>query len=234
MGWIAARALLARADAAGNHGHAAALATLRTWSGRAAPEDAAYRLVEVFRDQVATRAFLMLTAPARRHDPGFELTVPSSFEGPLWRLLQRRPMNLLASTYAGWDEFLLASLDAAEKLPAGCADLSGCTWGHVNAVHVAHPLSSALPWLAPLLDMRTVTVAGGHGDMPRIQGRNFGASERFSVSPGNEAQGYFHMPGAQSGHPLSPFYRIGFDDWAAARQTPFLPGAAAHTLVLSP
>lgn len=226
--------LLARADAAGNHDHDAARVTLRTWSGSAAPDDAAYRLVYVFREQVATRAFSMLVAPARLHDPDFELTVPASFEGPLWRLLQQRPMNLLASSYAGWDGFLLAALGAAEQLPPGCADLAGCTWARANAVHVAHPLSAALPWLAPLLDMRTVIVAGGRADMPRIQGRDFGASERFSVAPGHEAFGYFHMPGAQSGHPLSPFYRIGFDDWAAARPTPFLPGATAHTLLLMP
>jgi penicillin amidase len=70
--------------------------------------------------------------------------------------------------------------------------------------------------------------------MPHIQGRTFGASERFSVSPGDEAHGYFHMPGAQSGHPLSPFYRTGFDDWVNGRPTPFLPGPTVHTLVLSP
>jgi penicillin amidase len=143
-------------------------------------------------------------------------------------------MHLLSSAYASWDEFLLAALAVAEQLPADCVSLATCTWGRENAVHVAHPLSAALPWLAPLLDMPTVVVAGGREDMPRIQGRHFGASERFSVSPGHETEGYFHMPGAQSGHPLSPFYRVGFDDWATARPAPFLPGATAHTFVLTP
>ena len=40
--------------------------------------------------------------------------------------------------------------------------------------------------------------------MPRIQGRGFGASERFSVGPGWESDGLFQMPGGQSGHFLSP------------------------------
>jgi penicillin amidase len=95
-------------------------------------------------------------------------------------------------------------------------------------------LARALPMLAGFLDMPTVTVPGAHDDMPRIQGVDFGASERFSVSPGHESEGYFHMPGGQSGHPLSPFYRAGFDAWATGSPTPFLPGPQAHELRLTP
>jgi penicillin amidase len=62
----------------------------------------------------------------------------------------------------------------------------------------------------------------------------FGASERLAVSPGHEAQGYFHMPGGQSGHPLSAFYRAGHDAWATGQALPFLPGAAEHRLTLVP
>jgi penicillin G amidase len=75
---------------------------------------------------------------------------------------------------------------------------------------------------------------GAHDDMPRIQGPGFGASERFSVSPGHEQDAYLHMPGGASGHPLSPFYRAGFDAWAQGRPTPLLPGPATHELVLMP
>ncbi len=46
-----------------------------------------------------------------------------------------------------------------------------------------------------------------------------------SASPRDmRSEGYFHMPGGQSGHPLSPFYRAGFAAWAEGRPTPFLPG----------
>jgi penicillin amidase len=68
--------------------------------------------------------------------------------------------------------------------------------------------------------------------MPRVQDGEEGASERFAVSPGYESQGYFHMPGGQSGHPLSPYYRAGFLAWAQGEPLPFLPGTAEHTLVL--
>jgi penicillin amidase len=81
--------------------------------------------------------------------------------------------------------------------------------------------------------MPTMQLAGDH-HMPRVQDGAFGASERFAVSPGREDQGYLELPGGPSGHPLSPFYRSGFDDWAAGSPTPFLPGPAIHRLLLRP
>jgi penicillin amidase len=174
----------------------------------------------------------MLVAPARKLAPEFEFEIPSAFEGPLWRLMQHRPLHLLAARYPDWDALLLESLTAAEALPRQCTSLAACDWGTVNTVHIGHPLSKAVPALASLLDMPPVTAAGGREDMPRVQGPDYGASERFSVSPGREAQGYFHMPGGQSGHPLSPFYRSDFTAWASALPSPYLPGAERHRLVL--
>ena len=74
----------------------------------------------------------------------------------------------------------------------------------------------------------------GDNFMPRVQAPDFGASERMVVSPGREAEGIFHQPGGASGHPLSPFYRAGHDDWVHGRPTPFLPGATVHRLRLEP
>jgi len=42
-----------------------------------------------------------------------------------------------------------------------------------------------------------------------------------------------HMPGGQSGHPLSPFYRAGHEAWARGEASPFLPGPAVHTLTFA-
>jgi penicillin amidase len=70
----------------------------------------------------------------------------------------------------------------------------------------------------------------GDSHMPRVSGIKFGQSERMTVSPGREEQGIFNMPGGQSGHPLSPFFLRGHDDWVAGRPTPLLPGPARHTL----
>jgi penicillin amidase len=70
--------------------------------------------------------------------------------------------------------------------------------------------------------------------MPRVQAPDFGASERMAVSPGREAEGLFHMPGGQSGHPLSPWYRAGHAAWARGEPAPFLPGPRRHLLELVP
>ena len=217
---------------------AAAQAVLARWSGHASPDDAAFRLTLAFRREVETRVFYMLVAPARLESRDFRFQIPPSFEGPLWRLLEARPLHMLAAAYADWESLLYQALIASEKLPRECASeraaLASCTWGRVNAVRVAHPLSAAVPPLHRFLDMPTVTPPGARHDMPRIQGPDFGASERFSVSPGDEKEGYLHMPGGESGHPLSPFYRAGFDAWVEGRPTPLLPGPARHELVLMP
>jgi penicillin amidase len=43
-----------------------------------------------------------------------------------------------------------------------------------------------------------------------------------------------HMPGGQSGHPLSEFYRAGHEAWVHGEPLPFLPGPPQHTLKLLP
>ena len=70
--------------------------------------------------------------------------------------------------------------------------------------------------------------------MPRVQGVDFGASERFGIMPGHEDQSYFHMPGGQSDHPLSPYYGAGHENWASGRAAPLLPGPPEHRLTLTP
>ena len=87
--------------------------------------------------------------------------------------------------------------------------------------------------LSRFLDMPTDAL-NGDLDMPKAQGPRFGASERFSVAPGDEANGIMHMPTGQSGHPMSDFYGRGHDDWVYGRPSPFLPGEPLHTLTLNP
>ena len=203
------------------------------WSGHAAIDDPAYRLVRRFRGEVEARAYYMLIAPARARAPGFNFVIPTEFEGPLWLLVDKRPSQLLAARYASWDAFLLEAADAAAVLPAVCKTLLRCTWGTVHVTRIQHPIARARPELGTLLNMPDRRIPGDE-DMPRVIANGYGASERFSVSPGHEAQAYFHMPGGQSGHPLSPYYRAGFEAWVKGEPTPFLPGKTVHTLTLAP
>jgi penicillin amidase len=203
------------------------------WNARASVDSVGYRLLRAYHDRTQQAVWDMLLAglglAAEQDAPP-----PAQFEGPLWRLVTAQPLHLLARSYPGWPEFLRAQLDATiAELGASCAELAHCTWGAHHPVRIRHPLSRALPWLASFLDMPTLELPGDH-DMPRVQDGAVGASERFAVSPGHEEQGYLHLPGGQSGHPLSPYYRAGFTQWALGTPLPFLPGAAQHTLTLTP
>jgi len=206
------------------------------WIPRAAPDSAGYRLVRAFRLDVQARVFNGLMAPVYdAYDNAVRLRLSNQFEAPLWALVTEQPGHLLPRDYANWRELLLASVRQniryfEDNYGGSLADRS---WGEKNTAAIQHPLSPAIPMLAGFLDMPNEAL-NGDVDMPKAQGPRFGASERFSVSPGDEANGLMHMPTGQSGHPLSDFYRDGHDDWVQGRATPFLPGETQHTLTLTP
>jgi penicillin amidase len=205
-----------------------------TWSGRAAVDSVAYRAVRSFRISSSTLIFDALTASCKQADPDFDGGETAQVEGPLWALVTERPLHLLDPRYQTWDEQMLAAVDRTiGRMQTFGKDLSQRTWGEFNTLRAQHPLSRAVPALGRFLDMPARRLPGD-ADMPRVQGPGFGASERLVVSPGREAQGIFHMPGGQSGHPRSPHYRDGFDAWAEGEPTPFLPGPAVDTLTLVP
>jgi penicillin amidase len=204
------------------------------WDSRASTASVGYRLVRTFHETLERRVFEALTLPARLAHPATEFKVPRQFEEAVWELATREPAHLLDPRFTDWKSYLLDVVDASiAEVTTQCDDptLARCGWGEANATHIQHPLSRAVPALARWLDMPRVPMAGDH-DMPHVHVSGFGASERFAVSPGHEAQGYFHMPGGQSGHPLSPYYRAGHDAWVAGERLPFLPGPAEHELTL--
>jgi penicillin amidase len=163
------------------------------------------------------------------------LRISNQFEAPLWALVTERPQHLLPANYANWRELMLAAVRENLRYLDENYDsaLANRTWGERNTASIRHPLSQSVPVLAGFLDMPAEPVAGDV-DMPRAQGPTFGASERFSVAPGDEANGLMQMPTGQSGHPLSDFYRRGHDDWVQGRPSPFLPGQTEHSLLLRP
>jgi hypothetical protein len=48
----------------------------------------------------------------------------------------------------------------------------------------------------------------GDDDMPRVQAPDFGATLRLVVSPGREEEGFFQMPGGESGNSISRHYAL--------------------------
>ncbi len=208
---------------------------VKGWGARAAPGSVGYRLVRAWRLAVTARVLAPLLDAPRRLDPRLGPGDLHQAEGLVWRLVVERPPHLLAPAEGSWDRLLLAALDdVLAALPEqGRRDLGERTWGEQNTAAIRHPLSGAVPGLGRLLDLPAERLPGDT-HMPRVQGPAFGASERFVVSPGREAEGIFEMPGGQSGHPRSPFYRAGHAAWVRGEPAPFLPGPALHTLTLRP
>jgi penicillin amidase len=204
------------------------------WNGHASIDSVAYHLVRRWRDFVAARVLSPVFESCLDQDESFDFH-QLNYEVPLWQLVQQRPPNFLTPDYLTWDDlFLKAADDVLQWADHQSRPLQRLTWGGRNTTRIQHPFSRFLPGvLARLIDLPLVPLPGDH-DMPRVQGPAFGASERLVVSPGHEADGIFHMPGGQSGNPLSPFFRAGFDDWAQGKPTPFLPGPTRYTLRLEP
>ena len=206
------------------------------WVPQAVPESVGYRLVRAFRLEVQARVFHALMGPVRRaYGEDVVLRLSNQFEAPLWLLVTEQPAHLLPASYGSWRELMLDAVRGnveyfASQYPG---TLSERTWGERNTAAIRHPLSRAVPLLSRYLDMPEEPL-NGDSNLPKAQGPNFGASERFSVAPGDEENGLMHMPTGQSGHPLSDFYRYGHDDWVQGRASPFLPGPTQHKLQLTP
>ena len=205
---------------------------LERWDGRAGIDSVSYRVIREFRLGVLEAVLHELLSGCGDFDGPVRLAATDQAEGPAWRLVTEQPEHLLPPPYTSWNKLLLHAADAAVAA-CGTDPLADCTWGTSNQVDIRHPLANVLGVLRPWLTIHSGPLPGG-GHMPLVQSRNFGASERFAVSPGDEANGYFHMPGGQSGHPFSPYFAAGHEAWVDGEALPFLPGPALHRLSLVP
>lgn len=207
---------------------------VRNWGERAAIDSAGYRMVRAFRERTHAALVTAWLAPVLAAHEGFALTRHDQLERPVWQALTERPAHLLDPRFDSWDEWLTTLVDDLigefEAPPGG---LAARTWGERNTVRIAHPLAASLPVVGRLLRMPAQPLPGD-ADMPRVQGVDFGASQRMIIAPGREQAGFFHMPAGQSGHPLSPYFAAGHESWATGTPLPFLPGPAQHRLTLEP
>ena len=210
----------------------ALLPVLEDWDGHASVESVAYSLVREYRLQVRDRVWQPLEALIKAKDEELSMLDLRQLDGPLWDLLKQQPQPWLNPTVADWQAlFDSAALAAQQQLIEEAGSLDKAKWGYLNRSVIQHPLSRAVPQLSWFLDMPT-KAQSGDSFLPKVTGTNKGASERFAVSPGKEEQGYFHMPGGQSGHPLSPYYGAGHEAWHKGEATPFLPMASRESLIL--
>jgi penicillin amidase len=155
-------------------------------------------------------------------------------EGVAWPIASQRPAHLLPRRFDSWPALFE---DAAREVRDDLSrrgPLAERTWAERNTARICHPLAGAIPVIGMRMLCMPREPLAGDTLTPRAQSPDAGASQRMVVAPGRETDGIAHMPGGQSGHPLSPFWGAGHDDWVHGRPTPFLPGETRHTLRLVP
>lgn len=202
-------------------------------SSHASTEAIGYTLVRAFRQQLLELQFAPLSALLEQHGAKSQ-DLKFSLETPMWQLLtQQRPDTLLPG-FDSWQAFFIqAIVQSKAQLEQQYGSLANARWGTVNKAEIRHPLSAAVPVFGSWLNMPGSEMQGDR-HMPRVQRPAFGQSERMVVAPGHEDKGILTIPGGQSGHPLSPFYRTDHPYWLNEVALPFLPGAKKTQLLLTP
>lgn len=207
---------------------------LRDWQQCACADSVGYTLVSSFRNQLIDTSFAPIETGL--NELNLSLSVVKRYLEPaIWQLVVEQPADWLPVEFSTWDEFVISiyqdsvSTLLAENSAGG--ELADLQWGEVNRLEIKHPFSRQLPFLSRFLDMPSQV---GFGDtfMPAVQKRSFGASQRFIVQPGSEESGIMMIPGGQSGHPLSDYYRSGFYDYANNVNTALLPGETVHQITI--
>jgi penicillin amidase len=209
---------------------------------RASTDSVAYRVVHEFRSQVLGRIFGVDVSRRGTVDSknrglagrlGITRSFAISYEDVAEELIEQKPLHWLPAEYESWEALLADAAKQTQEELTQDQPLSQATWGKRNQAAIRHPLSRAVPALGVLLDMPAVELPGD-SHLPRVQSPSAGASQRMVVSPGKEELGIYHQPGGASGHPLSEYYRAGFDDWVQGNASQMLPGSTVHTIEIIP
>ncbi|MBL0406379.1 penicillin acylase family protein [Microvirga aerilata] len=226
---------------AGHPQYAPLIPEVENWGGRAVPESVGYRLVRTFRAEVIGAIYDAYTVPMRAGEPAqandqrLRPITSKQADEPVWRLITERPAHLLPAGYQSWDAVVNAGIARTLSAVASQAggQLGAFTWGAANRAEIRHPLTRVVPGLSLLLNPSSEPQPGDLYQ-PRVASPTTGASERFVVAPGHEGTGIFHMPTSQTGHPLSPYYMAGHEDWVRGQAAPFLPGEPRWRMVFQP
>lgn len=227
-------ALLLKQLKAGEGNNAAYISAVENWQQCACASSVGYTLVKHYRDEVINITFSTLQQSLSEKN-GTLSYVRRDLEPAVWQLINAQPSSWLNPQFSTWEQQLQGAFSQTiAKLSTQYGNnIQGWQWGKVNELVIEHPFAKQIPILARFLNMPK-TPGFGDSYMPAVQGRSFGASQRFIVQPGHLENAILTVPGGQSGHPLSNFYRAGFSQYINAENTPLLPQALVHQIIISP
>jgi penicillin amidase len=213
---------------------------LSGWDGRLEPDSRPAALANA-----AFRALGERVIGARVHDVPLAAVLRRR-AAAIQRLVRERPDGWLPAGDRDWDEtFRRAWTDGVAELTSALGrDRSRWRQGALNRVQIRHPLTRAVPMLAPLFNPPALELGGGP-TTPNVlsltpTGEVEGPSMRFIADladPDNTRLVNFM---GQSGHVASEHYGDQLDAWANVRtqKLAFTPAAVAretkHTLTLLP
>lgn len=207
---------------------------LKNWDGHAERESSGFALLVEFRRLLLKTVISPFMLKCRSYDPTFRFSSAMA-DVSVQHLVNTKIPQLLPdkSHYSDWDSFLLGVLTRAQNNIKKHGAVEDLTWGKINRVKIRHPFSASLPLLQNWLDMPKKSLPGCV-QCVRVSNPNYGASERMVVSPGNEKNALFQMPGGQSGHPLSPHYNDQQNGWVEGLSIPLRAGKSVVHLQFLP
>jgi penicillin amidase len=211
--------------------------SLQSWDGHMNISSTGAAFLSEFRSQLANEVFAKVVAACRVQDMNFNYAW-REMETPLRLLLTQRPQGVLSMRYNNdWRQLILDALrqtarELQKQYPG--INLAQLTWGETHQISIHHPFSTVSPILASLLDMPTFASDGCASLCVKVMGSEHSASERLVLSPGHPENGIFDMPGGQSGHPLSKYYRDQQAFWQGGIAAPWELDATLHTLHFLP
>jgi penicillin amidase len=207
---------------------------LDNWQQCACSTSVGYTLVKTYRDELINILFSSIEASLNQQD-GTLSYVKRDLEPAVWQLIKAQPASWINPQFTNWEQQLQAAFEQtlAQLTAKFGNNIQNWQWGKVNELAIEHPFAKQIPLLSKLLNMPT---APGFGDsyMPAVQKTSFGASQRFIAQPGHLESAILTVPGGQSGHPLSEFYRAGFDEYVEGKHTPLLPQTFMHQIEIVP
>lgn len=207
---------------------------LDNWQQCACPTSVGYTLVKTYRDELINILFSSIETSLNQQD-GTLSYVKRDLEPAVWQLIKAQPASWVNPQFTNWEQQLQAAFEQtiAQLTTKFGNNIQNWQWGKVNELAIEHPFAKQIPLLSKLLNMPT---APGFGDsyMPAVQKTSFGASQRFIAQPGHLESAILTVPGGQSGHPLSEFYRAGFDEYVEGKHTPLLPQTFMHQIEIVP